>query len=87
VRSLFLGINYPGQSLVLFFLTAEIEALRKRFKTYEESTKGIIEHYRDLGKVREVDSSLTKEEVGETVSRIVEQDLTDVQQPSVSGDH
>ncbi|CBY17743.1 unnamed protein product [Oikopleura dioica] len=64
-----------------------IEALRKRFKTYEESTKGIIEHYRDLGKVREVDSSLTKEEVGETVSRIVEQDLTDVQQPSVSGDH
>ncbi len=56
MRSLFLGINYPGQSLVLFFLTAEIEALRKRFKTYEESTKGIIEHYRDLGKVREVDS-------------------------------
>lgn len=62
-----------------------LEALRKRFRTYEESTKGIIEHYRELGKVREVDASLTREAVGLAVSKIVDMDFEE--KPNVSGDH
>ncbi len=31
-----------------------VESIRKRFLTYEQSTRPIIEHFRTLGKVREV---------------------------------
>lgn len=48
-----------------------LESLRKRFKTYEESTKGIIEHYAKMGKVREVDSTVSREKVAEAVSTIM----------------
>jgi UMP-CMP kinase len=39
------------------------ESIRKRFFTYEASTRPIIEHFRDLGKVRAVDSNRPLEEV------------------------
>ena len=52
-----------------------LESLRKRFNTYEQSTKGIIEHYRKLGKVREVDSTVSKSEVAEAVSKIIAQEF------------
>jgi UMP-CMP kinase len=34
-----------------------IESIRKRLVTYEDSTRPIIEHFRSLGKVRQVDSN------------------------------
>lgn len=34
-----------------------IDSIRKRLKTYEDSTRPIIEHFRSLGKVRQVDSN------------------------------
>jgi len=33
------------------------ESIKKRFKTYEESTRPIIDHFRSLGKIRTVDSN------------------------------
>ncbi len=40
-----------------------IEAIKKRFKTYRESTMPIIEYYRKLGKTREVNSNRDEESV------------------------
>jgi adenylate kinase family enzyme len=34
-----------------------LESIRKRLLTYEESTRPIIEHFREQGKVRQVDSN------------------------------
>ncbi len=34
-----------------------IDSIRKRLVTYEESTRPIIEHFREQGKVRQVDSN------------------------------
>jgi len=59
--------------------------LRKRFATFEGSTKGIIEHYAKLGKVREVDSSIPKEGVAEAVSAIMASEF-DTHEPNDSGD-
>jgi UMP-CMP kinase len=39
------------------------EAIKKRFVTYENSTRPIIEHFEKLGKVKEVDSNRSVEEV------------------------
>lgn len=33
------------------------ESIRKRFKTYEESTRPIIDYFRGIGKIRSVDSN------------------------------
>ena len=33
-----------------------LESIKKRFSTYEESTRPIIEHFKSIGKVRQVDS-------------------------------
>jgi len=34
-----------------------IESIKKRFQTYEDSTRPIIEHFNKIGKIREVDSN------------------------------
>lgn len=52
-----------------------LESLRKRFKTYESSTKGIIEHYAKLNMVREVDASVSKIQVAKAVSEIVQKEF------------
>ena len=39
------------------------ESIRKRFKTYEDSTRPIIDHFRSIGKIRTVDSNRSVEEV------------------------
>jgi len=39
------------------------ESIKKRFKTYKDTTMPVIEHYSKLGKVAEVDSSFSVEEV------------------------
>lgn len=45
-----------------------VEAIQKRLLTYENSTRSIIQHFRQLGKVREVDSNRHIEEVFAEVS-------------------
>lgn len=40
-----------------------IESIKKRLLTYEQSTRPIIEHFRSLGKVREVNSNQPMDEV------------------------
>ena len=49
-----------------------LESLRKRFATYETSTKGIIDHYAKLNMVKEVDSSVSKADVVKAVSDIMQ---------------
>ncbi len=45
-----------------------VESIRKRFLTYEQSTRPIIEHFRNIGKIREVDAHRAIEEVFAEVS-------------------
>ncbi|KAJ3761854.1 UMP-CMP kinase [Lentinula raphanica] len=40
-----------------------VESIKKRFNTYKEQTMPVIEHYQKLGKVIEIDSSISIEEV------------------------
>ncbi|KAJ3849257.1 UMP-CMP kinase [Lentinula lateritia] len=40
-----------------------VESIKKRFNTYKEQTMPVIEHYEKLGKVMEIDSSVSIEEV------------------------
>jgi UMP-CMP kinase len=40
-----------------------VETIRKRFRTYNEQTMPVIEHYRALNKVAEIDSTAGVEEV------------------------
>jgi len=40
-----------------------IESIRKRFVTYKETTMPVIEHYETFGKVAQIDSSPTVDEV------------------------
>jgi len=47
-----------------------MESLRKRIVTYNESTKQIIEHYDKIGLVRRIDASGTPAEVFEAVKKI-----------------
>lgn len=44
------------------------ESIIKRFKTYEDSTRPIIDHFRSIGKVRDVDSNRPFESVFADVS-------------------
>jgi len=46
------------------------EAIKKRFVTYENSTRPIIEHFMKLNKVREVDSNRKVEDVFADVSAV-----------------
>ncbi|TCD62609.1 UMP-CMP kinase [Steccherinum ochraceum] len=47
------------------------ESIRKRFRVYKEQTMPVIEHYNKLGKVAEIDSSATIEEVHEKAKTVV----------------
>jgi len=47
------------------------ESIMKRFNTYKETTMPVIEHYRKLGKVAEVDSSSSVEEVHQKSSVVI----------------
>ncbi|KAK1229064.1 bifunctional uridylate/adenylate kinase [Marasmius sp. AFHP31] len=42
-----------------------VESIKKRFVTYKEQTMPVIEHYEKIGKVAEIDSTVTIEEVHE----------------------
>ncbi|KAJ8953544.1 hypothetical protein NQ318_002964 [Aromia moschata] len=55
-----------------------MESLRKRFNTYLNETKPIIEHYEDLSLVRRIDATRGVEKVYEDVRRIFEE-------PNVAG--
>jgi len=48
-----------------------VESIKKRFHTYKEQTMPVIEYYRKLGKVAEVDSSTSIEEVYKNASAVV----------------
>jgi UMP-CMP kinase len=46
------------------------ESIKKRLRTYEDSTRPIIDQFRDAGKVRQVDSNRSEEDVFADVSLI-----------------
>jgi len=48
-----------------------VESIKKRFYTYKKDTMPVLEHYRKLGKVAEVDSSGSVEEVHALASVVV----------------
>jgi len=56
------------------------ESIKKRFVTYKEQTMPVIEHYRQLGKVAEIDSTVSIDEVhkktSEAVSKILAGNFT-----------
>jgi UMP-CMP kinase len=47
-----------------------VESIKKRFKTYRDSTMPIINHFRDMGKVREVDSTRSETAVFADVAKL-----------------
>ena len=47
-----------------------IETIKKRFKTYEDQTMPVIEHYRGMDKVKHIKTDVTIDEVFEKVSAI-----------------
>jgi len=51
-----------------------LESLRKRFATYEEQTKPVIEKFRSASKLHEVDSTVPAADVAAAVSKIIEAD-------------
>ncbi|KAJ7273441.1 UMP-CMP kinase [Mycena haematopus] len=48
------------------------ESIKKRFTTYKETTMPVIQHYEALGKVAEIDSSPSVEEVHQKAKAVVE---------------
>ncbi|KAJ7582469.1 UMP-CMP kinase [Mycena floridula] len=57
-----------------------VESIKKRFVTYKEQTMPVIEHYEKLGKVAEIDSTVSIDEVhkktSEAVSKILAGNFT-----------
>jgi len=53
-----------------------VESIKKRFKTYEADTMPVIDHYANLHKVAEVDSSGTIEQVYHLASKAIRADLS-----------
>jgi len=51
-----------------------LESLRKRFATYEEQTKPVIEKFRSASMLHEVDSTVPAADVAAAVSKIIEAD-------------
>ena len=45
------------------------ESIKKRFITYEESTRPIINHFKDIGKIRTIDSHRSPDAVYADVSK------------------
>ncbi|KAK0483360.1 UMP-CMP kinase [Armillaria novae-zelandiae] len=52
------------------------ESIKKRFRTYHETTMPVIEHYKKFGKVAEVDSSVSIDEVHKNTVEIVKKVLS-----------
>lgn len=52
-----------------------VESIKKRFKTYEEQTMPVIDHYKKQGKVAKVDSTASVEVVHSLASAVVEKIL------------
>jgi len=52
-----------------------VESIKKRFATYNAETMPVINHYRKFGKVAEVDSSGTVEDVHKLASAVVQSAL------------
>jgi len=52
-----------------------IESIRKRFRTFVETSMPVVEYYEKLGKVVKVDSSLSVDEVYQEVRRRLEERL------------
>ncbi|KAJ7849156.1 UMP-CMP kinase [Mycena olivaceomarginata] len=52
-----------------------VESIKKRFTTYKETTMPVIQHYQSLGKVAEIDSSPSVEEVHQKAKAVVEKIL------------
>jgi UMP-CMP kinase len=46
-----------------------IDSIIKRFQTYEQSTRPIIEHFRSINKIRQVDSNRDQDDVYADVSK------------------
>jgi len=53
-----------------------IESLRKRFKVFEEQTQPVIEHYRRISKLKEVDATTPADNVADQVSGFILGDET-----------
>ena len=49
------------------------EAVSERIKTYMQQTEPLVDHYREVGKLREVDGELSIKQVGEQVMSVLEQ--------------
>ena len=47
-----------------------IETIRKRFKTYQDQTLPVVEHYKTLDKVKHIKTDVSIEEVFQKVSAI-----------------
>ncbi|KAF4578676.1 UMP-CMP kinase [Pleurotus pulmonarius] len=58
------------------------ESIKKRFQTYKNETMPVIEHYQALGKVAEIDSSATIDEVHAKANEVIRKILTGKVQPS-----
>ncbi|KAK7043729.1 hypothetical protein VNI00_008341 [Paramarasmius palmivorus] len=52
-----------------------VESIKKRFHTYKDKTMPVVEHYEKLGKVAEIDSSPTVDEVHEKAKAVVQKVL------------
>lgn len=48
-----------------------LESLKKRFDTYMNDTMPIIEHYRSLSKVRQIDGNCCADEVFKDVTAVM----------------
>ncbi|KAL0578436.1 bifunctional uridylate/adenylate kinase [Marasmius crinis-equi] len=53
------------------------ESIKKRFVTYKEQTMPVIEHYAKVGKVVEIDSSVSIEEVHQKANTAIQKLFTD----------
>lgn len=60
------------------------ESIKKRFRTYHETTMPVIEHYRKFGKVAEVDSSVSIDEVHKNTVEVVKKALSREHVPTTS---
>ncbi|KAG5220743.1 UMP-CMP kinase [Salix suchowensis] len=60
------------------------ESIKKRFQTYKNETMPVIEHYQALGKVAEIDSSPTIDEVHAKANEVIGEILTRKAQPSAT---
>jgi UMP-CMP kinase len=47
-----------------------VESIRKRFKTYMEATMPIVDHFRSIGKVKEVHSNRPPDDVFADVAKL-----------------